>query len=54
MWHEPRSFHSWDDFPQSYVIYSCMPFDPQTVIDSLAVFNPSRVEWQLIDRSPVT
>jgi hypothetical protein len=28
-------------------LYSCAPFDPQTVLDSLKIFNPSRVEWQL-------
>lgn len=47
------AWHSWDE-PETAIaqvdVYTCSDLDPQTVIDSLAQYEPTKIEWKFLDR----
>jgi S-adenosylmethionine/arginine decarboxylase-like enzyme len=48
------SMHIWDSLEVPYLkfdLYSCKCFDPQTVIDLIAEFDPYYYKWVLLDRN---
>ena len=57
------SFHCWMDWegnktdtPTPFIqvdVFSCAPFDPQTVVEHLGVFGPTFMSAVLLDRDPL-
>lgn len=48
------SFHSWSEVDEPFInfdIYSCRHFDAATVVEHLSVFEPTKIDYVILDRS---
>jgi S-adenosylmethionine/arginine decarboxylase-like enzyme len=49
------SFHAWDRVAKPFIqmdLYSCRKFDPAVVVRHLAQFEPTAINYQMINRNP--
>ena len=47
------AIHVWDEAEPALLqldVYTCGPFDMDTIFEDLEQFNPTKVEWKYLDR----